>query len=383
MSDRRWIWSVLSLAFVVFLRMLGIFLVIPVFSLGTLTEYSGSTKFLAGVALGGYAVTQAISQFPMGWMSDRWGRKIALVIGLLIFSIGGLWAYLTTTIEGLIIARLVQGLGGVSAVVMAAMGDISPPQYRARSYMLSGMAIGGSIFFGIILGGILYGIIGFRKLFLILAILSFVGFLIALMLPLQKRPVSHSTNQNFKLSKIFFFVSPALYVIFALTLLMQIYFFVLPLALTELNIDRAKATALIIIPSAFVYPIIHIAEKRRKIKFAYYLGYLLILLASLLYLLGYDNILPVVAVLGGTTVYLLGYSLFQPLLPSFISFRVGEERRGLAMAMYNFIGYGGMAVGGPLAGFIMQHVPSVIWIVPLVVSLIMFVFVKSLANANY
>ncbi len=382
MSDKRWVWGILSLAFVVFLRMLGIFLVIPVFSLGTLTEYAGSTKFLAGVALGGYAVTQAISQFPLGWMSDRWGRKIALVIGLLLFGIGGIWAYLTKTIEGLIVARLVQGLGGVSAVVMAAMGDIAPSQYRARAYMLSGMAIGAAIFLGIIIGGVLYDIIGFRKLFLILAILSFFGVLIVSVLPLRKGSASASIRQIPKVSQIYSLISPALYVVFTLTLLMQVYFFVLPLGLTELSIDRSKATAMMMIPSVFVYPIIHITEKRGRVKFAYYLGYVLILIASLLYLFGYDNILPIVAILGGTTVYLMGYSLFQPLLPSFISLRVGEGRRGVAMAMYNFVAYGGMAIGGPLAGFVMQNLSSAIWTVPLIVSLIMVLFVRRLVKSE-
>ncbi len=371
----RWVWGVLSLAFVVFLRMLGIFLVIPVFSLGTLKEYSGANEFLAGVALGGYAITQALSQFPLGWLSDKVGRKIALIIGLLIFATGGLWAYFTKTIEGLIVARLVQGMGGVSSVVMAAMGDLAPEKYRARAYMLGGMAIGSAIFIGIILGGYLYDALGFRMLFLLLALLSFLGVIIAFLLPNKAKSKNTALNNESQLTlkKVYELISPALYIAFLLTLIMQVYFFVFPLELERLGVRRAGITALIMIPSVLVYPLIHFSEKHGRIHIAYVLGYVLIVLSGMVYVMGYSDWLPLIAVIGGTTIYLMGYSVYQPLLPSFISLRVGEERRGVAMAMYNFIAYGGMAIGGPVAGLIMQKASEYIWLVPIVVSIFLVV----------
>ncbi len=362
--------------------MLGIFLVVPIFSAGALEEYAHATPFLAGLALGGYALTQALFQIPMGGLSDHLGRRLVLFMGLVVFALGSFWAYWTPPIEGLIAARLVQGMGAVSAVVMAAMGDLTPPQYRARVYMLNGLAIGSALVLGILLGGMLSDLWSFRAMFLLLGLLALTGALLTWLLPPLK--VHHHPEETAALTAwkaIFIRVRPVLLMAFLLSALLQVYFFVLPLVIKQAGWSRTPIMVGILMPSLLVYPLIHYFEKRQKIHYVAWIGYALLWAGALMYLTGSYSLRVAGLVVMATAVFLMGYSLFQPVLPALITRLVGMQARGRAMALYNFAAYIGMATGGPIAGWVFQASQRAVFWLPLIGVVLAIPVVRSLHKA--
>ena len=133
------------------LRLLGIFLMLPIFSVYAV-RYPGASAALAGVAFGVYALVQSVLQIPLGWASDRWGRKPVLVGGLALFVAGSIGCALATDIYGLILARALQGTGAVGSVAFAALADLTRPSVRAQAYTITGIAVGVSFMIGLLAG---------------------------------------------------------------------------------------------------------------------------------------------------------------------------------------------------------------------------------------
>ena len=157
--------SVLVIGTIIALRLLGIFLIIPVFSIYAV-NYEGATLSSAGVAFGIYALTQSLLQIPFGMASDRFGRKPVIVFGLLIFCIGSVLCAFADNIWELIITRAIQGSGAIGAVAIAVLGDCTRNEVRAQSFMLTGIIIGTAFITSLIVGPVLAGKFGFESLFL-------------------------------------------------------------------------------------------------------------------------------------------------------------------------------------------------------------------------
>jgi predicted MFS family arabinose efflux permease len=160
-------------AFLVFSRVFAFSLVLPGFRAfgATLT----GSALLVGMALGAYGLTMAVAQLANGWLSDHVGRRPVLLVGSLLFVLGSAWAAVAHSIWTLLAARLLQGLGGVSSVAMAAVGETVPEERRTSAMALVGVPAGLGFFLGFILGPILQGVIGFRGLFWMMAILGAVA----------------------------------------------------------------------------------------------------------------------------------------------------------------------------------------------------------------
>ena len=139
--------AVAGLSFIYVARMLGLFMLMPVLALDN-DQLRYSTPLLLGVAIGIYGLAQAVLQFPFGVASDRFGRKKVLVFGILIFVLGSLLGVVTHNIWGIILARLLQGAGAVSSVLLATAGDLTSEQHRTKAMA----AIGGSIAVAYVLG---------------------------------------------------------------------------------------------------------------------------------------------------------------------------------------------------------------------------------------
>lgn len=157
-------------AFLVFSRVFAFSLVLPGFR-GFGATLTGS-DLLVGIALGAYGLTMAVAQLANGWLSDRVGRRPVLLLGGLLFVAGSAWAAVAGSIEALIAARLVQGLGGVSSVAMAAVGETVPAERRTSAMALIGIPAGLGFFLGFVLGPIGEEAIGFRGLFWAMAVLG-------------------------------------------------------------------------------------------------------------------------------------------------------------------------------------------------------------------
>ena len=180
--------AALSLSAVFFLRMLPLFMLLPVLSLAG-ESYQYSTPQLLGIALGIYGLTQASLQIPFGMLSDRFGRKPIICLGLIIFIIGSLIAAMSDSVYGLILGRALQGSGAIAAAIMALAADLSTEQHRTKVMALIGISIGISFSVAFVIGPLLYNYIGINGLFyfgICLAILAILTLLIIVPNPPEK-----------------------------------------------------------------------------------------------------------------------------------------------------------------------------------------------------
>ena len=164
-----------SLASIFALRMLGLFLVLPVFALEARKYPGGEDPVLLGLAMGIYGLTQGLLQLPFGMASDRFGRKRVIVLGLLIFALGSFWAAAATDLRSLLIGRSLQGAGAVSAAVTAFLADLTRDEVRTKAMALVGSSIGLMFALSLVVSPWLTGWIGLSGLFWLTGILALVG----------------------------------------------------------------------------------------------------------------------------------------------------------------------------------------------------------------
>jgi predicted MFS family arabinose efflux permease len=350
---------VIAVSLISALRLLGIFLMLPVFSVYAV-RYPGASAASAGVAFGIYALIQSVMQLPLGWASDRWGRKPVLLGGLAIFAVGSVACALAADIFQLIIARIIQGGGAVSAVAFAALADVTRPAVRTQAYTIIGVAIGAAFVIGILAGPLLAARIGLDGLFYLLAGLA----LLALLLAAASFPRSRE-NQNKEGAMA---VAPLLrdralrsifLAAFVLSLALNLFFFTYPLSWNDLGLDKAalwKVYLIIFSPSVLlVFPYVRWAERRNRFRAPLLLGWCSAAAGYMTYWLGAQH--DLLLYLSGAA-FFLGYSLYQPLLPAFLSKQVPASGRGSASGIYTFAGFAGSSLGGILGGALMEISPA-------------------------
>ncbi len=339
---------------IVSLRMLGIFLILPIFSVFAL-QYPDGNRMKAGLALGIYALFQALLQIPTGWLSDRIGRKPVILGGLFIFSLGSILCAFAPTLSLLILARAFQGCGSISSVAMALLGDRTSKQTRAQAYTILGIGIGSTFIIGLILGPILVHVIGFSGLFFILGVLAFLALLVAaIFLPSDKdAKIEHEK----KTSPLVLLKDPPFFLLgistALLSFLLNLFFFLYPLIWKELHVDESRLGRIyfiIVVPAALMtFPFIRIMEKRNKLRTPVLVGWITLFLGQGLLLFFPHHELTLY--LSGAF-FFIGYSLFQPILPTLLTRRYGMEVRGTATGGYNLMGYLGSGLGGMITGYL-------------------------------
>jgi MFS family permease len=340
--------AVALLASILSLRMLGIFMVLPIFSVYAL-RYPGASHGLVGLAFGIYALVQSIFQIPFGWASDRWGRKPLLLLGLSLFIAGSMVAGFARTITGLILGRALQGGGAISSVSMATLGDLTRDHVRARAFMVAGIAIGSSFVLGAILGPLLAGWLHLSGLFFVLAALGAVAFLLVWrVLPEPSTSSQHKPTQkvNWSMRPIL----PILWAAFVLAVLLNMFFYLYPLLWEHLGWERGglwKIYLAAFLPSLLAFPMVRKAEQTRRVRIPMEIGWLGMLAAFLL-LWQRSSIFGLLLASG--MLFLFGYTLFQPFLPAFLTQHAPPEVRGRATGFYNLSGFLGSSLGGILAG---------------------------------
>ena len=347
---------VLMVSLIISLRLLGIFLMLPVFSVFAV-RYPGATLPLAGIAFGVYPLTQSFLQIPLGWASDRWGRKPLILFGLLLFTVGSLICGFARDIVELIVARAIQGSGAIASVALAALADLTRPSVRAQAFTVTGIVIGATFMLGLLSGPVLAARIGFNEMFYLLAFMGVIAMLITgLFFPGMTPPKQESLGsglravlQNRELRLIYL-------ASFVLSFTLNMFFFVYPLSWTELGLQKSelwKVYLIIFFPSVLLgFPSVRYAEKRGRLWLLSRISWLLIAVGYLAYLVGATQEW-LLYISGG--IFFIGYTVFQPLLPSFLTQRVALQGRGAATGCYNFSGFLGAALGGMLGG-ILSHV---------------------------
>lgn len=366
--------SILTISSVVSLRLLGIFLILPVFSVYA-QEYPGSTLTLSGIAFGIYALFQSLLQIPFGWASDRYGRKIILVSGLIIFSAGSFICGFADSIYELIAARALQGCGAVGAVAIASLGDITRPSVRAQSFSITGILIGVSFIISLIIGPLIASYTGFRNLFHILGFLGILAVILTLLFfpDLEKKVQDKrglgilKLNRDPEIVKLFFSV-------FTISFILNLFLFIYPLSLEMVDIDITevwKIYLIILAPSAvFVYPYIRFSEKRGNLDPGTKIGFVSLLLAFTLYFIGSD--LRNILYLAGIT-FFFGHTIYQSILPAFLTLRIPSKNRGISSGFYNLSSFFGASAGGMLSGMLYEINHNIPVIMCVIIILIWYV----------
>jgi MFS family permease len=341
------------------LRLLGIFLMLPIFS-AYAVNYPGASAALAGVAFGIYALTQCIFQIPLGWASDRWGRKPVLIFGLALFAIGSIGCAWAKDIHGLILARALQGTGAVGSVAFAALADLTRPSVRTQAYTITGIAIGTSFMIGLLAGPFLAAQIGLAGLFYVLAVLAVLSMILATTsFPSQLRGHEAAPPMAFRPILTHIDLRPIYIAAFILSFALNLFFFTYPLSWTAIGVEKAqlwKVYSIIFLPSVLlVFPYMRRAEKQGRFRMPILIGWLTTTVGYAVYLVGaqYDLLLYIRG-----SAFFFGYSLYQPILPAFLSQRIPTAGRGTASGIYNFFGFIGSSLGGMLGGALIHISPS-------------------------
>ena len=361
--------SVIVIGTIIALRLLGIFLIIPVFSIYAV-NYEGATLSSAGVAFGIYALTQSLLQIPFGMASDRFGRKPVIVFGLLIFCIGSVLCAFADNIWELIITRAIQGSGAIGAVAIAVLGDCTRNEVRAQSFMLTGIIIGTAFITSLIAGPVLAGKFGFESLFFILAALGLIAVFFTLFL-FPELPEKKTRDRKEVLLKL---REPEVRKILSSTFITSLCFnlilFIYPLDWRNIGTgpqDLWFVYLVILAPSALLAnAYIRVSETRKKLKQATRSGLFFLVAAFLIYLLRAAD--SITLYLAGA-VFFLGYSIFQSILPAFVTQRVSSENRGVLSGFFNLANFMGACVGGMSAGILYETHESL----PLVFGLLFLV----------
>lgn len=353
---------VYSLAALYTFRMFGLFMLLPVLALYG-TEYTHHSPFLLGLALGAYGFSQALLQIPFGVMSDRIGRKPLILIGLIVFVLGSVVAALADSVYGLILGRILQGGGAISAVVMALLTDLTSDENRTKAMATIGASIGVSFSVAMTVGPLLAAWGGVGAIFWLTAILGLVGIYILLKLVPDVAKTTSSKREAVAVPGLLrdTLKHPQLLRlnvgIFVLHFVLMSSFVVLPLMLQDqLQIAR-EYHGLIYFPLlafafAVMLPFVIIAEKRRKIKSVFLIAVSLLLLAELaLTIVGGSRVLALFVLF----VFFIAFNILEATQPSMVSKIAPAGAKGTATGIYSTFQVLGVFGGGALGGWLLQH----------------------------
>ena len=343
----------LKISLIMSVRMLGLFMLFPVMSIYA-AEYDNSTPFLIGMAIGVYGLTQALLQIPFGYLSDRFGRKPILIIGLLIFFLGSVLAANTSNLNLVVLGRALQGGGAISAVLMAFLADSVNEENRAKANAFVGFQIGVAFMLSLIIGPIISSKVGLQGLFWTIALLSLIALIIVFSLE-QSKPVTY-----YKLSMKAFretltkeLVTLDLS-IFSLHLILAAGFIVMPILIIENQIVSMVNNWHLYLPAIFLsflgmLPLIVVSEKFKKTKYILLLCILLLIISQFIF---FNASLSFQLFLITLTIFFIAFNSIEALLPSLLSRTASSSKRGLAMGIFSTSQFLGTFFGGAIGGLI-------------------------------
>ena len=343
----------LKISLIMSVRMLGLFMLFPVMSVYA-SDYENSTPFLVGVAIGIYGLTQALLQIPFGYLSDRFGRKSILIIGLLIFFLGSVLAASTSNLILVVLGRALQGGGAISAVLMAFLADSVAEENRAKANAFVGFQIGVAFMLSLIIGPIISSKVGLQGLFWTIALLSLISMLLVFSLN-QSKPIRYyrlsisAFGETLTKELITLDLS-----IFSLHLILAAGFIVMPLLIVENQIVSMAENWHLYLPAIFLsflgmLPLIVISEKFKKTKYILMLCISLLILSQLIFLNASLNFQLFLVTL---TIFFIAFNSIEALLPSLLSRTADTEKRGLAMGIFSTSQFLGTFFGGAIGGLI-------------------------------
>ena len=352
---RREIQSSLLLALVYALRMLGLFLILPVFAIHASQLAGGHSSVLVGLALGIYGLLQACLLIPVGMASDRYGRKPLLVLGLLLFAFGSFVAAFADSLTIIIIGRALQGAGAISAVISAYVADITRSEHRAKAMAIIGSSIGLSFALSLVTAPLLYKWVGMSGIFVLTGILALLA-MFAIITCLPTLPTNPQNNQTPSLLSIL--ANRELlklnYGAFALHTMQMALFVVVPSALVEYAkiplIDHWKIyLPVILISFAVMAPVLWWSEKYGQLKKVMLIAISLLVIVQLGFIVWLKEAHMVVVLL---LVFFVAFNLLEACLPASVSRLADPNSRGSAFGVHNTIQALGIFCGAVLGGWL-------------------------------
>ncbi|KKW68766.1 membrane protein [Lampropedia cohaerens] len=364
-----------ALASIYALRMLGLFLVLPVFTLAAADYRGGDDARLIGLAMGIYGLTQAALQWPMGLASDRFGRKRVIVFGMLVFATGSVMAALADSVWGLVIGRAFQGAGAVSAAVTALLADHTREQVRTKAMALVGISIGATFSLALVLGPWLGARIGLAGLFWLIAVLALLGIAVLTWLvpqapathedgpdhavpsaasqALQRPPVAGTAGALWRLQA-------GVFILHAMQMAM---WSAVPLLLVEAGLAATAHWQLYlptIAASVVCFGAVFSLERRGRVQWALLLGVALLVVSQLaLAAVSHAGIsagLSTLVMLGVLLfLFFCGFNALEALQPSLVSRLARTQSRGSAMGAYSTLQSLGLFTGGFAGGLLMTQ----------------------------
>lgn len=349
-----------SLASIFGLRMLGLFLILPVFAVHATSLPGGDNAMLVGLALGMYGLTQAIGQIPFGIASDRIGRKPVIVIGLMLFVIGSLIAAIDTHVLWVVVGRAVQGAGAVSAAVTALIADSTRDEHRTKAMALVGASIGLTYAASLVISPLLYASIGMSGMFLLVAVLALAAIGVVLFIVPPAPPRSPERASFVQVLR-----DPELmrmnFGVFALHAIQMSMFVVLPNVVVNaggLEINEHWKLYLPVVLASFVLmlPPIFIGEKTGRMKLVFVSAIALLLVVEFgLRAAVVQSQLSFTLLVMLLLAFFVAFNILEASQPSLVSRLAPGGSRGAALGVYNTMQAIGLFAGGAGGGWLAQH----------------------------
>lgn len=345
----------MSLAAIFALRMLGLFLILPVFAAHAEQIPGGDDLMLVGLAIGAYGLTQAFLQIAYGAASDRFGRKPVIVFGLVLFVVGSVVAAIADDIWMIIAGRVVQGAGAISAAVTALAADLTRDQHRTKVMAMIGSSIGLVFALSMVVAPLLYAVIGMSGIFWLTAVLAVGAIGVLLKVVPEAPPVPRATGRivdvlrDGQLMRLNFGV-------FALHLIQTTMWVLVPSALVAsggLPVPEHWKVYLPAVLLSFVVmvPAVILAERHDKMKPVFNAAIALLVIVQFgLWLFG-DALIPLALLL---TLFFIAFNVLEATQPSWISRIAAPGAKGTALGVYNTLQSLGLFLGGALGGWLGQ-----------------------------
>jgi MFS family permease len=350
-----------GLASIYGLRMLGLFIILPIFALYAEHLPGGDNRTLVGIALGAYGLTQAILQIPAGWLSDRFGRKPVIYAGLILFALGSFIAASADDIYWIILGRVVQGAGAINAAVMALTADLTREEHRTKAMAMIGITIGITFSISLVLSPLLYNAIGVPGMFKLIGILALLAIAVtAFAIPRPAITRFHSDTEasarkfgavlrNADLMRLNFGI-------FSLHAILMSVFMQVPFILRADGLEAAQHwkvyLPVMLVAFGLMVPPIVIAEKKAKMKQVFMGAVALAALAQLSLMLLQQSLWGVAAAL---LIFFTSFNVLEATLPSLISKIAPLDAKGTAMGVYSSVQFLGAFFGAAAGGFLMQQ----------------------------
>ncbi|WP_374600645.1 MFS transporter [Niveibacterium sp.] len=373
-----------TLAAIFALRMLGLFLILPVFSVFAKTLPGGNDLQWAGLALGAFGMVQAIFQVPFGVASDRFGRKPVIVFGLLMFAAGCALAAWAPNIGWMIAARALQGAGAISAAVSALAADLTREQHRTKVMAMIGSTIGLVFAVSLVASPALYQWIGMHGMFLLTGALSLLAIPV-LLRAVPTPPRIETAMPRVPLATVLTErqLMPLHFGVFAIHMIQMGMFLIVPRILVEsehLPLAEHWKIYLPVVLASFVLmvPAIIYAERKRQMRRVLLASIALLAATQLGFLLVQDAFWPIVGLL---FLFFVAFNIVEASLPSLVSRIAPPQAKGAALGVYNTSQSIGAALGGAAGGAVAAHFgPHAVFAGTTLLALIWWLWARSMRN---